>query len=289
MNCSGKDVGLDASAPIELSIADRWIVSRLQRAEAEVEAAFGEYRFDNAANAIYQFVWDEYCDWYVEVAKAQLAKGGEAAQRGTRRTLVRVLEAALRLAHPVIPFISEELWQSIGPLAGKKGETIMLERYPKSQPEKLDAAAEREVAVAKEVVNAARNLKSEMKLTNQQRVPVYVTGAPAAATLSCLEALVKPSAIHAVDALPDSDSPVAVVGAHRVMLQVEVDPAAERQRLGKESARLEGEIVKAKAQLGNESFVARAPAQVVEQFRTRLAGLESTLAKVRQQIDKLAP
>ena len=128
-----------------------------------------------------------------------------------------------------------------------------------------------------------------MKLTNQQRVPVYVTGAPGATTLSGLEALVKPAAIHVVDALPDSDSPVAVVGAHRVMLHVEVDPAAERQRLGKESARLEGEIVKAKAQLGNESFVARAPAQVVEQHRVRLAGLESTLAKVRQQLDKLGP
>jgi len=289
MNTEGKDTGLDAGAPAEMSAADRWIVSRLQRAEAEVETAFGEYRFDNAANAIYQFVWDEYCDWYVEVAKGQLATGGEAAQRGTRRTLVRVLEAALRLAHPIIPFITEELWQSVAPLAGKKGATIMLERYPKSQPEKIDAAAEREVALAKDVVNAARNLRSEMKLTNQQRVPVYVTGAPGATTRSGLEALVRPSAIHVVDALPDSDSPVAVVGAHRVMLQVEVDPAAERQRLSKESARLEGEIVKARAQLGNESFVARAPAQVVEQHRTRLAGLESTLAKVRQQLDKLGP
>ena len=289
MNTEGKDCGLDESRPVELSQWDRWIVSRLQRAEAEVEAAFGEYRFDNAANAIYQFVWDEYCDWYVEVAKAQLAQGGEAAQRGTRRTLVRVLEAALRLAHPVIPFITEELWQSVGPLAGRKGETIMLERYPKSQPEKLDAAAEREVAVAKEVVNAARNLKSEMKLANQQRVPVYVTGAPGATTLRGLEALVKPAAIHVVEVLPDSDSPVAVAGAHRVMLQVEVDPAAERQRLSKESARLESEIVKAKTQLGNESFIARAPAQVVEQHRTRLAGLESTLAKLRQQLDKFGP
>jgi valyl-tRNA synthetase len=289
MNTEGKDCGLDEDRPVELSQWDRWIVSRLQRAEAAVEVAFAEYRFDNAANAIYQFVWDEYCDWYVEVAKAQLAKGGEAAQRGTRRTLVRVLEAALRLAHPVIPFITEELWQSIGPLAGKKGETIMLERYPKSQPERLDAAAEREVAAAKDVVNAARNLKSEMKLTNQQRVPLYLTGAPGATTLSGLEALVKPSAIHALDALPDSDSPVAIAGPHRIMLHVDVDPAAERQRLGKESARLEGEIVKAKAQLGNESFIARAPAQVVEQFRTRLAGLESTLAKLRQQLDKLGP
>ena len=247
---------------------------------------FRSYRFDNAANAVYQFVWDEYCDWYVEIAKGQLAKGNEAAQRGTRRTLVRVLETALRLAHPIIPFITEELWQSVGPLAGKKGETIMLQPYPKSQPEKIDQAAEREVALAKDLVNAARNLKAEMKLTSQ-RVPVYITAAPGASALHAVEALVRPSAIHAVDALPASDSPVAVVGGHRLMLQVEVDPAAERQRLSKEAARLEGEIVKAKAQLGNSSFVERAPAQVVEQHRARLAGLESTLAKLRQQLDRL--
>jgi valyl-tRNA synthetase len=288
MNTEGQDCGLDETRPVELSQWDRWIVSRLQRAEAEVEAAFGEYRFDNAANAIYQFVWDEYCDWYVEVAKAQLAKGGEAAQRGTRRTLVRVLEAALRLAHPIIPFVTEELWQGVAPLAGKKGETIMLERYPKSQPEKIDAEAEREIAIAKEVVNAGRNLKSEMKLASQ-KVPLYLTGNPSPAALTASEVLIRPSEIKVVNELPTSDSPVAIAGRHRIMLHVEVDPAAERQRLSKESARLEGEIVKAKAQLGNESFVARAPAQVVEQHRTRLAGLESTLAKVRQQLDKLGP
>jgi valyl-tRNA synthetase len=288
MNTEGKDCGLDEGRPVELSQWDRWIVSRLQRAEAEVEAAFGEYRFDNAANAMYQFVWDEYCDWYVEVAKAQLADGGEAAQRGTRRTLVRVLEAALRLAHPIIPFVTEELWQSVAPLAGKKGDTIMLQPYPKSQPEKIDSEAEREIAIAKEVVNAGRKLKSEMKLTSQ-KVPLYITGNPSTASLTSSAVLIRPSVIEVVNELPASDSPVAIAGPHRIMLHVEVDPAAERQRLSKESARLEGEIVKARAQLGNESFVARAPAQVVEQHRTRLAGLESTLAKVRQQLDKLGP
>jgi len=288
MNTEAKDCGQDESLPVTLSTWDRWIVSRLQRTEAEVEQAFAEYRFDNAAGAIYRFVWDEYCDWYLELAKGQLAKDDEAAQRGTRRTLVRVLETALRLAHPVIPFITEELWQKVAPLAGKKGETIMLQRYPKSQPEKIDEAAEGEVQVAKDVVNAARNLKAEMKLTAQQRVPLYITGAPSATALDAVQALVRPSEIKVVDELPGSDSPVAVVGAQRVMLHVEVDPAAERQRLSKESARLEGEIVKAKAKLGNASFVERAPAKVVEQERTRLADFESTLARVRQQLGKLS-
>jgi valyl-tRNA synthetase len=286
MNTEGKDCGVDESLPVELSTWDRWIISRLQRAEAEVEQAFADYRFDNAANAIYQFVWDEYCDWYVELAKGQLAKGNEAVQRGTRRTLVRVLESALRLAHPIIPFITEELWQDVRTLAGKKGETIMLQPYPKSQPEKIDEAAEREVAIAKDVVNAARNLKAEMKLTSQ-RVPVYITAKPSATALSAVEALVRPSAIHAVEALPASDSPVAVVGAHRVMLQVEVDPAAERERLSKETSRLETEIRKAKEKLANPAFVDKAPAKVVDEHRARLAAHEATLVKLKEQLGRL--
>jgi valyl-tRNA synthetase len=284
MNTEDKDCGQDESRPVSLSTWDRWIVSRLQRVEAEVEQAFDEYRFDNAAGAIYRFVWDEYCDWYVELAKGQLAKGDEAAQRGTRRTLVRVLEAALRLAHPIIPFITEELWQKVGPLAGKKGDTIMLQRYPKSQPEKIDEAAEREIELAMQLVNAGRNLRAEMKLSPQQKVPLYITGKPGEASLSAVHALIRPSELKVTEDLPGSDSPVAVVGPHRIMLHVEVDPAEERARVSKEIARLEGEIAKAKANLANPSFVERAPAKVVEQHRARLAGFESTLAKLRQQL-----
>jgi valyl-tRNA synthetase len=201
---------------------------------------------------------------------------------------VRVLETGLRLAHPIIPFITEELWQKVASLAGKKGETIMLAPYPKTQPERIDEEAEQEVALAKEVVNAGRNLKSEMKLTPKQRVPFYVTGNPSPTTLSAVDVLMRPAAVHLVDELPHSDFPVAVVGSHRLMLQIEVDPAAERERLKKESARLEGEITRARAKLGNASFVERAPAKVVEQERERLAGFEATLAKVNAQLDKLA-
>jgi valyl-tRNA synthetase len=284
MNTEDKDCGQDESRPVSLSTWDRWIVSRLQRVEAEVEQAFDEYRFDNAAGAIYRFVWDEYCDWYVELAKGQLARGDEAAQRGARRTLVRVLEAALRLAHPIIPFITEELWQKVAPIAGKKGETIMLQPYPKSQPEKIDQAAEREIELAMQLVNAGRNLRAEMKLSPQQKVPLYITGTPGEASLSAVHALIRPSELKVTEDLPGSDSPVAVVGPHRIMLHVEVDPAEERARVSKEIARLEGEIAKAKANLANPSFVERAPAKVVEQHRARLAGFESTLAKLRQQL-----
>jgi valyl-tRNA synthetase len=289
LNTEGKDCGQHDSKPASLSTWDRWVISRLQKTEAEVEQGFAEYRFDNVASAIYRFVWDEYCDWYVEIAKRQLQDPEESVQRGTRRTLVRVLDAALRLAHPIIPFITEELWQKLAPLAGKKGETVMLQPYPKFQPEKIDEAAEREVATAKDVVNAARNLKAEMELTPQQRVPIYITGSPGGALLAAIEALARPSAVHTVGELPSSESPVAVIGAHRIMLHVEVDPAEERARISKEIARVESEVAKFKAKLANASFVERAPAKVVEQERARLAGSESTLSRLKQQLGKLGP
>ena len=280
MNTEGRDCGADERAPVALSAWDRWIVSALQRAEAEVARGFEEYRFDNAAGAIYRFVWDEYCDWYLEVAKEQLARGGEAEQRGTRRTLVRVLEAALRLAHPIIPFITEELWQKVAPLAGRAGETVMLAPYPKSQPERVDEAAESEVAFAKEVVNAARNLRSEAKIPPKDRVAFYVTGDIGPSAALAMAALARASELREFAQLPPSDSPVAVVGPHRLMPHVEVDPEAERERVAKEVKRLEAEIAKARAQLANSNFVDRAPAQVVQQMRERLSTFQSTLDKL---------
>jgi len=287
MNTEGKDCGLDDKAAVELGDWDRWIISRLQKTEAEVEQSFAEYRFDNAASAIYRFVWDEYCDWYLEIAKGQLAKGNDAVQRGTRRTLVRVLETALRLAHPIIPFITEELWHRVAPLAGKKGDSIMLAPYPKSQPEKIDEAAERKIEQAKEYVMALRNLRSEMNLAPQQRVPVYMTGKPSEASLSAVDIILRPPSLNLVEDLPPVDAPVKVVGETRLMLHVEVDVPAERARLLKEISRIDGEITKARTKLSNDSFVQRAPAKVVEQERERLAGFEATLAKLRLQLEKL--
>jgi valyl-tRNA synthetase len=284
MNTEGKDCGQDEKAPVELSAWDRWIISTLQRVEKEVEDGFAEYRFDNVAAAIYRFVWDEYCDWYVEIAKDQLANGNEAQQRGTRRTLVRVLEAGLRLAHPFIPFITEELWQKVAPLAGKAGETIMLQPYPKSQAERIDEAAEKEIALAKDVVNAARNQRSEMKVPPKQKLKYQMTGQPSVSTAVAMTTLAKASELEVVSELKTS----VVVGPHRLMPIIELDPEAERTRLTKEVARLEGEIGRAKAKLANASFVERAPAQVVEQERARLAGFEATLSKLRPQLEKLS-
>jgi valyl-tRNA synthetase len=289
MNVEGKD---DAD-PLKLSFADRWIVSLLQRVEAEVEQAFADYRFDNAANAIYRFVWDEYCDWYVELAKLQLQSEDLLVQRGTRRTLVRVLETALRLAHPIIPFITEELWQRVGPLAGKTGDTIMLQRYPKSQPEKIDEAAERDVAVLKEWTVTARNLRSEAKLPPSEKVLLLRTADPAvsdlAAAASAITALARLSGFEKRDPLPDSTSPVAVIGNARIMLYKEVDPATEVARISKEVARIEGELASFRKKLANPAFVERAPAAVVEQERQRLVDREQTLAKLQDQLKKLGP
>ena len=291
MNTEGKDCGVDESRPLKLGFIDRWIVSQLQRVEAEVAQGFAEYRFDNLAGAIYRFVWDEYCDWYVELAKVQLQDADAAVQRGTRRTLLRVLETALRLAHPLIPFITEELWQKVAPLAGKRGDTIMLAPYPTSQPEKIDPAAERDMAVLKDWTLATRNLRAEAKLAPGERLELYATVAPPVADVSGmlagLRSLARLSEVKIAPALPDSPAPLAVVGEARLMLYKEVDPVAEAERISKEITRVSGEIAKCKAKLANPSFVERAPAQVVEQERKRLADFEQLLAKLQDQLRKL--
>jgi valyl-tRNA synthetase len=297
MNCEGQDCGMEPCTSdcgpdgyLDFSQADRWIVSLLQRTEADIEKGFADYRFDYVAQAIYKFVWDEYCDWYLEIAKVQLQNGTNAQQRATRRTLLRVLETVLRLAHPVIPFITEELWQTVSKFTGVEGETIMVQRYPQSQPEKIDETAEAWVATLKQAVDACRSLRGEMGVSPAQRVPLVAEGSKEVleAYGPYFKALAKLADMEIVETLPQADAPVAVIDDFRLMLKIEVDVAAEKERLGKEIARLENEIAKANIKLSNASFVDRAPAQVVAQEKKRLAGFSAALEKFRLQRDRLS-
>jgi valyl-tRNA synthetase len=298
MNTEGQDNGFGAESceagGRKFSQADRWIVSALQRTEAEVERAFADYRFDLAAKAIYEFVWDQYCDWYLEIAKVQIQTGDEAEQRATRRTLLRVLETILRLAHPIIPFITEEIWQTIAPMTELKDksrgtESIMLQAYPKADLEKIDEEAEVWVSMLKTAVEACRSLRGEMGISPASKVPLIAAGDAGllAAYAPYLKSLAKLESVEIVAELPEADAPVMLSGDFRLMLKVEIDVAAEKERLGKEIARLQGEIAKANGKLSNESFVARAPAAVVEQEKARVAEFSTSLEKLEAQLIKL--
>ena len=308
MNCPGSDED-NGFAPcneqcgpdghLDFSAADRWIVSSLQRTELEIEKGFTQYRFDNIASAIYQFVWDEYCDWYLELAKVQLQTGTPAQQRATRRTLLRVLETILRMAHPLIPFITETLWQTVGPKTGKilteqAGQSIALQRYPVAQPSKFDEQSEAWVNQVKAIVDVCRNLRGEMQISPAQKVPLWIYG-PAAFLEKAspyLQALAKLSEvkIYSDEALLERDAPgapIALVGDLKLLIKIEVDVDAERIRLRKEIDRLANEISKARSKLDNESFVARAPVEVVAQEKLRLAGFEQNHEKLLTQLDRL--
>ncbi len=311
MNCEGQDCGLrehtkaecapggPAHGYLSFSPVDRWITGELQRVEAAVEQGFAEYRLDNVASATYQFVWDEYCDWYLEIAKVQLQDGTPAQQRATRRTLIRTLETVLRLLHPLVPFISSELWEAVVPVAGRKPASdslgLVAAPYPKAQLEKVDAQADAWVGKLKALVGSCRALRSEMNLSPAARVPLLIHGddtfvEQAGSVLKWL------GRVSEVRRMPDEaqfldatrDAPVVMQGASRLALLVEVDPDIERERLTKDIARIADEEAKAKAKLENQSFVARAPVAVVDQERQRLLGFTATLAGLRDQLARLS-
>ena len=310
MNCEGHDCGLAEHSKAEcapgqpfhkwlvFSQADRWITGELQRVEAAVETGFADYRLDAVAQAIYSFVWDEYCDWYLEIAKVQLQSGSEAEQRATRRTLLRTLETVLRLLHPITPFITAELWERVAPVAGRKpvddAHGIVVAAYPKAQLERVDPVADAWVTTLKAIVGSCRNLRSEMTLPPGERVPLNAIGDAGfmRAATPLLKSLARLSDVTLFDddaAFADAtrNSPVAVVGATRIALVVTIDVGVETTRLTKEIDRLVGEIAKATAKLGNESFVGRAPAAVVDQEKKRVADFTATVSRLRDQRARL--
>jgi valyl-tRNA synthetase len=310
MNCEGHDCGLKEHTKAEcepggafhgymsFSQADRWITGELQRVEATVAQGFADYRLDLATAATYDFVWNEYCDWYLEIAKVQIAGGTEAEQRATRRTLIRTLETVLRLLHPLTPFITAELWDKVAPVAGRSSTHpagVMMAPYPAAQPERIDAQADAWMSRVKAVVGAGRNLRSEMGLSPGERVPLLAAGDAAFfdSAQPLLKALLKVAEVRRLDndaafSAATAALPVAVIGEVRIALQVVIDLAAERARIAKEISRLKGEIVKAESKLGSEGFVDRAPAKVVEQERARLAQFNQTLRRLEDQALRLA-
>ena len=289
MNTEDKDCGQDEMQPLAFTFADQWIIGKLQQAEAAVAEAFETYRFDLAAQTLYEFVWNEYCDWYIELAKVQIQTGCPTTQRTTRRTLVRVLEAILRLLHPIMPFITEELWQVVAPLANAKTtDSIMLAAYPKADPEKIVQAAFDQMAQLQDLIGAVRNLRGEMGIAPNVKAPLFVEGSVPEALLKYLPALTRLTEAKTVDRLPESeDAPVAVCNGARLMLKVEIDKAAETARLSKEAEKLQKALDKLNAKLSKPGYTEKAPAHLVEKDKADLAELEDKMAKVQTQLAKL--
>jgi len=297
MNTEGHDTGL-GNEEVELSLPDRWIISHLQSVEAEVNTHIKAYRFDLAAHAVYEFTWNEYCDWYLELSKPILQDeaSSDAARRGTRRTLVRVLEALLRLLHPFIPFITEELWQKIAPLAGTSADTIMTQSYPEADEGKVDEQANDDINWLKQFVLGVRRIRSEMDIAPSKQVPVLLQNGDdndkqkLASHEKLIASLARIESVTWLDAADDApESAMALVGEMKVLIPLAglIDTDAELQRLDKEMTKLRKELEKCGGMLNNPKFVARAPEAVVAKERARMAEMEASLEKLSAQAEKI--
>jgi valyl-tRNA synthetase len=297
LNTEGQDTGQQGGA-IALSLADRWIVSRLQAAVQAVNEAMHNYRLDLAAQAIYEFIWSEYCDWYLELSKPVLtdAAGSEAARRGTRRTLVQVLETLLRLTHPLMPFITEEIWQRVAPLAGVGGDTITLQAYPVADPTRLDPAAEDEVTWVQQSLSGVRRIRAEMNIAPGKPLPVLLANGSAADrerlahTYLYLTHLGRlPTIAWLEDGAAEPESAIALVGELRILIPLAglIDKEAEIPRLSREVDRTRKELARGEAKLGNADFMNRAPAEVVVKERERVADLRHALGRLEEHLQRL--
>ena len=290
MNTENQDCGQDETQPLAYTFADQWIIGRLQQTEAAAAEAFETYRFDLAAQTLYEFVWNDYCDWYIELAKVQIQIGCPTTQRTTRRTLVRVLETILRLLHPIMPFITEELWQVVAPLANAKtADSIMLAAYPQADKEKIVQTAFDKMAALKDLVEEVRKLRGEMGIAPNVKAPLFVEGsAELEGLLKYLPSLTRLTEAKLVDSLPEAeDAPVAVCNGARLMLKVEIDKAAETARLSKEAEKLQKALDKLNAKLSKPGYTEKAPAHLVEKDKADLAELTDKMGKVEGQLAKL--
>ncbi|KQO42638.1 valine--tRNA ligase [Pseudomonas chengduensis] len=297
-NTDDKDTGINGEA-VELSPVDRWIISALQRTEADVTRHLDAFRFDLAAQTLYEFIWDEYCAWYLELVKPVLwdENAPIERQRGTRRTLVRVLEVILRLAHPFMPFITEEIWQRIKAQAGVQGETLMLQPWPVANESRIDAAAEGDIEWVKQLMLGVRQIRGEMKISMAKRIDIIVANASAedlrrlADFEPLLSKLAKLDSVRVLAAGEEAPmSATTLVGEMEVLVPMAglIDKDAELARLDKEIGRLQGEVQRVGGKLSNQGFVAKAPAEVLEKERAKLAEAEQALAKMVEQRGKIA-
>ena len=292
MNTENQDCGYGATAtePRGYSFPDMWIIGRLNQTIEQVTQAYETYRFDLAAETLYSFVWNDYCDWYLELAKVQLQTGCASRQRATRHTLLRVLEAALRLLHPIIPFITEELWQTVAPMCdAKTADSIMLARFPEADREQIVQTTFEQMTVLQDLIGAVRNLRGEMGIQPNVKAPLFVESADDLADyLKYLPMMTRLTEAQQVAALPESeDAPVAVCNGARLMLKVEIDKAAETARLSKEAEKLQKVLDKLNAKLSKPGYTEKAPAYLVEKDKADLAELEDKMAKVQTQLAKL--
>ena len=292
MNTENQDCGYGATAtePRGYSFPDMWIIGRLNQTIDQVTQAYETYRFDLAAETLYSFVWNDYCDWYLELAKVQLQTGCASRQRATRHTLLRVLEAALRLLHPIIPFITEELWQTVAPMCdAKTADSIMLARFPEADREQIVQTTFEQMTVLQDLIGAVRNLRGEMGIQPNVKAPLFVESADDLADyLKYLPMMTRLTEAQQVAALPESeDAPVAVCNGARLMLKVEIDKAAETARLSKEAEKLQKALDKLNAKLSKPGYTEKAPAHLVEKDKADLAELEDKMAKVQTQLAKL--
>ena len=293
MNCPDEDNGFEVCKDgyMSFSQADRWIVSIFQKTLSNITTHFENYRFDLAAQEMYQFIWDEYCDWYLEVAKVQLNESNEdAIRRGTKRTLLGILESMLRMIHPIMPFISEEIWQIIAKKIGIQGDTIMLQKYPVARQEKIDNDSIEWMTTLKTMVEECRKLRGEMNISPAEKVPLIMIGneEKIIGFKSYLLPLAKLDSIEIVNSFEKIDAPVALVGDFKLMLNIEIDVEAEKIRLQKEITRIVMEVKKAEGKLSNKAFVEKAPDEVVAQEKERLKTFTTELSKYEEQLSRLA-